>query len=94
MKSHLPAIRAVLREYDEGLTVEQILHLLPHIKHVDTIRNALKAMPDAYIDRWLETRNGRGQYSAVWCVVVPPAHCPHPTERKTRTIYIATGATA
>ena len=36
-------------------------------------------MPVAYIDRWVDPV--RGQWRAVWCVVVPPEHCPYPTDR-------------
>lgn len=38
-------------------------------------------MPDAYIDRWVREPGSRGQFQAVYMVVVPPADCPHPKDR-------------
>ncbi len=95
-KPHLPDIRALLRAHPDGLTAEQIHRELPHITSITTIRNCLERMPDAFIDRWTKTRNCRGQYLAIWCVVVPPANCPYPTDRfdKPKTLWVATGATA
>lgn len=75
-KSRHPEIRALLRANDDGMTVNQLsdaLGLRP-----DVLRNSLLAMPDVYIDRYLEPV--RGQYPAVWCAVVPPPNCPHPTK--------------
>ena len=80
MKSHHPAIRALLREYEDGLTVTQLVRRL--VLAPDSIRNSLTNMPDAYIDRWEGPING--QYAAVWCVVVPPDNCPKPTTRTWR----------
>ena len=74
-KSKHPEIRALLRANDDGMTVAQISAGLD-IKQ-DNVRQALEAMPDVYIDRYLEPV--RGQYPAVWCAWVPPPHCPHPT---------------
>ena len=79
-KSNHHNIRAILREQADGLTVEQLVQQLRlMVKDVsgNSIRNSLAVMPDAYIDRW-EGPN-RGQYAAVWAVVVPPENCPHPT---------------
>jgi hypothetical protein len=39
----------------------------------------VNSMPDAYIDRWLKTGK---RFAAVWCVVVPPPHCPKPEKKK------------
>jgi len=80
---HLPDIRAHLRANPEGMTVEHIHAMLPHITKRNTVRKCLERMPDAYIDRWIKGKFG--QYHAVWCVVVPPAHCPHPDDRFIRT---------
>lgn len=46
---------------------------------VDPVRLALKSMPDTYVDRWEGPK--RGQYAEVFCVVIPPPDCPHPTRR-------------
>jgi len=84
-KPHTPDIRALLRENDGGMTIKELLALLPQISKPETLRKCLERMPDAYIDRW--TGPVRGQYYAVWCVVVPPEHCPHPRDRYTRTVW-------
>lgn len=75
-KSRHPEIRALLRANDDGLTVAQIGTALA--MKLDSVRQALGDMPDVYIDRYLEPV--RGQYPAVWCAVVPPPNCPHPTK--------------
>lgn len=75
-RSNHPQIRALLRANDDGMTIAQISDALG--ARLDSVRQALEAMPDAYIDRYLEPV--RGQYPAVWCAVVPPPHCPHPKE--------------
>ena len=80
-KPHLPKIREILRKVPEGLTVNQLRPHLIEINKPNTIRKCLEKMPDAYIDRWILNAGNRGQYEAVWAVVVPPAHCPHPQDR-------------
>lgn len=78
-KSRHPEIRALLRASEDGMTVPAIVAALGLSgKHIEPVRLALKAMPDTYIDRW----DGpvQGQYTAVWCPVVPPEDCPHPTK--------------
>lgn len=69
-------IRQLLRDNPDGLDIGTIAN---HIdREPDNVRRRLKEMPDAYIDRW-EKKRGRA-YIAVWCVVVPPDHCPRPTK--------------
>ena len=75
-KPRHPEIRALLRANDDGMTVAQLSTALG--SRNDVVKNCLLAMPDAYIDRYLKPV--RGQHPAVWCVVVPPANCPHPTK--------------
>jgi len=67
-------IRALLRAHSDGMTLEQIVWAVKRDKA--NIKKIIRAMPDAYIDRW-ETAP-RKQYAAVWCVVVPPEDCPKP----------------
>ena len=67
-------VRKVLQNSEDGLTVKQIMDLSQI--HTDSLSRILHMMPDAYIDRW--SGPNRGQYTAVWCVVVPPENCPHP----------------
>ena len=44
----------------------------------DSVRQSLANMPDVYIDRWIKPT--RGPYSAVWCAVSVPEHCPRPAD--------------
>lgn len=80
-KPHTPKIREVLRANPNGLTAKQILKLIPEISKTGVIKGSIKKMPDAYIDRWMIERGSRGQYQAVYMVVVPPQDCPHPKDR-------------
>ena len=79
-KPHHPAIRELLRQHPDGLTLQQITSELG-ISHVKTTNRCVMAMPDVYIDRWTKTRNSRGQYLAIYCVWTPPPNCPYPTDR-------------
>ena len=76
MKSKHDLVRRVLRDSEDGLTVKQIMDLSQ--VHTDSLSRILQKMPDAYIDRW--SGPTKGQYSAVWCVVVPPENCPQPSK--------------
>ena len=78
MKSKHELVRRVLRDSEDGLTVRQIMDLSQ--VHTDSLSRILQTMPDAYIDRW--SGPTQGQYSAVWCVVVPPENCPRPTREE------------
>ena len=72
-----PLIRRLLHHYHDGLTsleISERLELKP-----DSVRNALKDMPDTYIDRWHPVANEPPH--AVWCAVVPPEDCPRPTTK-------------
>lgn len=73
-KSNHHTIRDLLRQEPDGMTAEALAETLGTTDQ--SIRNSLKGMPDAYIDRF--SGPVRGHYSAVWCVVVPPENCPHP----------------
>ena len=75
-KSRLPEIRALLRRFDDGMTVRSISEYTG--ASLAVTRNSLILMPDAYIDRWTISEANRGQFEAVWCVVIPPENCPHP----------------
>ena len=78
-KPHTPDIRDLLRNNPDGMSVNQIKAVLTNISKHETVRKCLERMPDAYIDRWIKAK--RGQYEAIWCVVVPPPNCPYPTDR-------------
>ena len=72
-----PLIRRLLHQYHDGLTsieLSERLELKP-----DSVRNALKEMPDTYIDRWALVSNEPPH--AVWCAVVPPEDCPKPKKK-------------
>jgi hypothetical protein len=68
------AVRALLRAHADGLTAIYIADTLGRDRN--NTRTLLHDMPDTYIDRWI--RGGQSQLTAVWCVVVPPPHCPKP----------------
>jgi hypothetical protein len=72
-------LRALLRLHPDGLTVKEIMAEVPD-RAKTSIRYVLRNLPDAYIDRWESAP--RKQYRAVWCVVIPPEDCPHPTKGK------------
>lgn len=76
-----PTIREYLRKHPCGATLHEIAERNGLARK--STRNALAGMPDAYIDRWAYPV--RGQYQAVWAVVVPPPNCPHPDERHVHT---------
>jgi predicted Zn-ribbon and HTH transcriptional regulator len=72
-------LRELLRNNPEGLTVKEIMAV--YNKRAESgVRSILKNLPDSYIDRWQSAP--RKQYRAVWCVVIPPEDCPHPTKGK------------
>lgn len=74
-------VRALLKEHPDGLTMKQIMNMFP-TRTESNIRRTLKMLPDVYIDRWESAP--RKAYKAVWCVVIPPEDCPHPTRGKKR----------
>ena len=80
MKANHPVIRAILREHTDGLTIKQLVELIPATQ--GPTRTALKNMPDAYIDRWVKADAPKSKYEAVWAVVVPPEDCPRPTTKR------------
>ena len=71
------SVRVALRGVPEGMSLEDVSGLLDRPE--DYIRKVLKSMPDAYINRWEPAP--RGQYRAIWCVVIPPKDCPRPYGR-------------
>lgn len=78
-KPHAPNVRALLRQHPDGLPIGEISKALGLT--IKVLNRTLNAMPDTYIDRWFLSPKSRGQYQGVWCVVVPPPHCPYPTDR-------------
>ena len=70
-------IRETLRSNSEGMTVLQLAELAG--TGTSHIHRMLHKFPDAYIDRWVKSGNF---VAAVWCVVVPPPHCPRPDKKK------------
>lgn len=75
--SNHPHIRRLLHQYHDGLTSTQIAERLG--RSPATIYQALRDMPDTYIDRWTAAKL-RHPSEAVWCAVVPPEDCPKPTK--------------
>ena len=74
MLSLIKSVRVTLRGIPDGITLEDLSELLDRSKY--NVRKVLKNMPDVYIDRWEVAP--RGQYKAVWCIVIPPTDCPRP----------------
>ena len=68
------SVRVALRGVPDGMTLSDLSALLDRPE--SNVRKVLKSMPDTYIDRWEWAP--RGQYKAVWCVVIPPQDCPRP----------------
>lgn len=84
-KPNAPAIRELLRKHPDGLTNEQIrIGIGQEGMRQATMLRTLQGMPDAYVDRWRRDIGARGQFTAIWCVVVPPTNCPYPTDRPSR----------
>lgn len=77
--SRIRAVRALLRAAPDGMTVHELEQEMPRVdqSHLSRI---LRAMPDAYIDRWLYVEGSRWA-RAVWMVVVPPENCPRPKRK-------------
>jgi hypothetical protein len=75
-KSNHHAIRMLLQQYHDGLTVSEIVERTE--KDRRSIDRALPLMVDAYIDRWTSHRK---QWAAVWCVTITPENCPKPNQK-------------
>ena len=69
-------IRAYLLERGTGSTVATIAEDLD--RPTDSVRQALKAMPDTFIDRWVWSDAWLGKWIAVWDVVKAPENCQKP----------------
>jgi hypothetical protein len=80
--SNHPAIRALLRQHEDGLSINNIASMLDI--EPNSVMGALKMMPDVYIDRWQTSRTSRIPF-AVWIAVVPPPNCPKPKPEYKRT---------
>lgn len=76
--SLIKELRAILRGHPEGLSTPALADMTSRSNN--SVRNTLLRMPDVYIDRWQSASQNKS-YSAVWCIVVPPDHCPHPTRQ-------------
>lgn len=69
-------VRALLRGHEDGLSASSIADAMAVDQSI--VRNALRVMPDCYIDRWVKPR--RGPWAAIWCAVPVPEHCPRPLD--------------
>jgi hypothetical protein len=78
-KSKPPVIRSLLRECEDGMSVNEI-EAKTGIDQ-DLVRKCLNKMPDAYIDRWVYLHSNP---TAIWCVVVIPENCPRPKRKKVK----------
>jgi len=73
-----PNIRRLLRRHSDGLTVRSIAETLGIKK--GSAYQALRNMPDTYIDRWTEAKQSEPA-QAVWRAIVPPKNCPKPVKK-------------
>lgn len=71
------AIREVLLESEDGMTIQQVADKLGCSYR--SIQKTIKLIWGVYIDRWTVPK--RGQFAAVYMCVAVPVHAPHPTER-------------
>jgi len=67
-------IRKLLRSHPDGMTTLEVTTHTGVERSI--VQQAMKDMPDVYIDRWVTTLTGPPQ--AVWIGVVPPDDCPKP----------------
>jgi len=79
LKSNHGIIRTLLKKHNDGLTTMEVSLILE--KDSNHIRQALRTMPDTYIDRWTQAQY-QNPSEAVWCIVVPPEDCPKPERKK------------
>lgn len=70
------AIRRVLRENPDGLTVAEIADAIG--KRPETVSRSVRRMPDVYIDRWLVDTTRTGPSTKVLVAVPVPEDCPRP----------------
>jgi hypothetical protein len=73
-KSRHADIRAALLKAEDGLTRKQLCEQTGIADY--SIRAAVKAMPDVYIDRWLNKGNAAPR--PVYMAVEVPEDCPRP----------------
>jgi len=69
-------IRQVLKEAKDGLTVARISRVIA--KRPCNVLKALRAMPDAYVDRWTPAKGGPHKYAAVYALAEIPEDAPYP----------------
>ena len=74
-KSSHHVIREHLTKQPDGATVVDIARDTG--LHDESVRRALKAMPDTYIDRWVHARRNN-RLQPVWAAVAVPPDCPKP----------------
>ena len=75
MRAVTERVRPILLQYEEGLTARHIAALLGIPS--DSVKRAVRSMPDVYIDRWTLHTEG-GKYVPVYVKVPVPEDCPPP----------------
>lgn len=68
-------VRKYLKETPDGARVASIALALRRSER--SVRATLQGIPDAYIDRWDNSRREKG-YDDIWCLAPVPANCPKP----------------
>ena len=75
MKSNHNIIRALLKQYPDGLKSSDISRLTGI--DVRSVNKSLESVFGVYIDRW-ENSTYRNTLAAIWVVVDVPENCPKP----------------
>ena len=75
MKSNHNIIRALLKQYPDGLKSSDISRLTGI--DVRSVNKSLEGVFGVYIDRW-ENSTYRNTLAAIWVVVDVPENCPKP----------------
>jgi len=84
MKPYAERLRQVLQAHPDGMSVAAMCAALNVGRGHSVIYQALRRMPDTYIDRWEPARDANGRavgHRAVWCAVDVPANCPRPRKK-------------
>jgi len=79
-KSNHAAIRALLHQNPDGLMVSEVAKALG-VKN-DSIKVALRAMVDTYVDRWVKLPSS--PMAAVLCAIEVPPNCPKPDDSRSK----------
>ena len=71
-------LRQALKDFPDGATNADLAKAtgLAHSQ----VSKSMKAIPEAYIDRWIPSSAPEG-YSPIWVLIPIPENCPKPTAK-------------